>query len=99
MCNAKFKTMKEMDIQEKMTLLFEQYCNETGKEPDYANCMVIFEYDDEPMEETFKLDCGASEDEGDDGVFYYCNGLYALKGLTEKGPGTDFYIVDILRFF
>lgn len=97
--SRKIKTMKETDIQEKMTLLFEQYCNETGKEPEYANCMVIFEYDDEPMEKTFKLDCGASEDEGDDGVFYYCNGLYALKGLTEKGPGTDFYIVDILRFF
>ena len=82
----------------KMQEMYDTYLNETGQCPVYADCGVRYNDDGCTIETTIKLDCGVDEDE-DEEIFFYCNGLCDLKGLTEEGPGTDFTVIEIIRFY
>ena len=82
----------------KMQEMYDTYLNETGQYPEYADVTVRYKDDGCTIETTIKLDCGVDEDE-DDEIFYYCNGLNDLKGLIEEGPGNDFTVIGIIRFY
>jgi hypothetical protein len=84
-------------ILQQMDEMYNSFQTETGQEPQYADCVVRYNDDGNTIETTIKLDCGVEEDE-DDEIFFYCNGLEDLKGLTNEGPGTDFTVVEIIRF-
>lgn len=90
--------MKSQDsLIRQMDEKYQAYRCETGGYPQYADCVIRFNDDGNTIETTIKLDCGVDEDE-DDEIFFYCNGLNDLKGLTEEGPGTDFTVIEIIRF-
>lgn len=93
--------MNKMKNQDSLTRLMEEKFNvyncETGEYPQYADCVVRYNDDGGTIETTIKLDCGVDEDE-DDAIFFYCNGLNDLKGLTNEGPGTDFTVIEIISF-
>lgn len=86
--------MKEFDIKKKMQEMFDKFSSENGCTPEYAYCTIRFLDDNTETEETFKMDCGAGE--GDDDMFYFCNGLADLQSMTEEGSCNDFIITDIL---
>ena len=85
-------------ITQKMDEMYSTYLTETGQYPEYADVTVRYKDDGCTIETTIKLDCGVDEDE-DDEIFYYCNGLNDLKGLIEEGPGNDFTVIGIIRFY
>ena len=80
-----------MTIQEK----YDAFIQENGCEPTYAVASVVFKdltLDDPVDNLTFKLSC--SEDENDDEVFYYTNGMSDIIALTKKDGVEDFYILE-----
>ena len=92
------KTLESLkDVSQYMEEMYETYHTEHGTYPFYADCLVRYNDDGTTIETTIKLDC-AADDEEDDSIFFYCNGLGDLKGLTRQGPGTDFTVVKIFGF-
>ena len=83
-------------IAEKMEALYSEFIQKNDTLPNYAECEIQFKDDGSGGGVRIKLDCGM--DENDDDIFYYCNGLNDLKGLTKEGPGADFTIIDFFSF-
>ena len=75
---------------------YEDFVSRNGFEPLFAYCRVTFVDDGTDLEATIKLSC--DEDENDNFIFYYCNGLSDLLSLYDEGPGNDFYISGVATF-
>lgn len=75
---------------------YAEFIKEYGKEPTYAKCDVSFD-DGSMMYVTIKLSCDYNEDE-DDYVFFYCNGLNDFLSLYDEDSGQDFHISGIVSF-
>lgn len=60
---------------------------------------VMFDYGDtgDDQRTTIKLSLSINDDDNDN-VFYYCNGIESLKSLVEYGVG-EFIVIDCWSFF
>ena len=99
--NKYFKVVNsvaEDEVQQKMKKMFENFNNENGHYPVYADCVIQFLDDGSEVEESFKMSNDAEEGIDDD-VFYFCSGLNDLQSLTEKGSCNDFIITDITQVY
>ena len=81
------------DVCRKLDEMFESHRLSTGSEPLYVWCVIKFTDNGSTIEDVIKLSSDAAED--DDDVFYFCNGIESLKGLTRRGTGEDFVVIDI----
>ena len=66
------------------------------KEPDYAECQIVWKEDGKDERVRIKLSQNVDE-ATDDTIFFYCNGLEELKSLAEFG-GEDFIVTDFWNF-
>lgn len=55
-----------------------------GKEPEYVECQIVWKETGNEQRETIKLSLSINDDDNDD-VFYYCNGIESFKQLAEYG--------------
>ena len=72
-------------IAEKMEALYSEFIQKNDTFPNYAECEIQFKNDESSVGVRIKLDCVMDVNYKD--IFYYCNGLNDLKGLTEKVRG------------
>lgn len=66
----------------------------------YCRCEIVW-HDDfgaSPDVVTIKLNCGVEEDEDED-IFFYVNGINGLLGLTNWDNGEDFTINEIYEIY
>ncbi len=80
----------------KMQEAFNEYIKEYGKEPNVADCQIIWLDDGKSCEVNIQLSVD-SNPETDDKIFFYCNGLSDLESLTTPG-GEDFIVTDFYHF-
>lgn len=69
----------------------------TGKEPEYVECQIVWKKTGDEQRKTIKLSLDINDDDNDD-VFYYCNGIESFKQLTEYGVG-EFIVTFCWSFF
>lgn len=74
---------------------FREFTDENQCEPRYAFCRIMWLDNEESEDVKIQLSVG-SDDENDD-IFFYCNGLNDLKGLTERGS-EDFIVAECIGF-
>lgn len=76
----------------------EYFCTEeTGKEPEYVECQIVWKETGDDKRATIKLSLSINDDDNDD-VFYYCNGIESFKQLAEYGMG-EFIVTGCWNFF
>lgn len=79
--------------------LYADYRAEHDTEPLYAQCEIVWKKDDDyyasPKSATIKLSSDI-DDATDEKIFFYCNGIEALKSLAEFGT-EDFVITDCIN--
>ena len=83
-------------MKEKTKKNYEAFIAENGFEPKFAYCQVTFLDNGSSFDATIKLSC--DDDEDDNFIFYYCNGLSDLLSMYEKGSANDFYISGVAEF-
>lgn len=69
----------------------------TGKEPEYVECQIVWKETGDDKRATIKLSLSINDDDNDD-VFYYCNGIESFKQLAEYGMG-EFIVTFCWSFF
>lgn len=84
------------DIKNYIDSLHMDYVNKHGVEPMFAYCTITWEDTMEETDVTIKLSRDI-DDEIDDSVFFYCDGIEKLKALTE-GFGEDFKVTGVIAF-
>lgn len=80
-----------------LDLRFHEFVERTGKEPEYVECQIVWKETGNEQRETIKLSLSINDDDNDD-VFYYCNGIESFKQLTEYGMG-EFIVTFCWSFF
>lgn len=78
-----------------MEISYLKFCKVEKKEPDYAECQIVWKEDGKDERVRIKLSQNVDE-ATDDTIFFYCNGLEELKSLAEFG-GEDFSWPDLMR--
>lgn len=56
----------------------------TGKEPEYVECQIVWKETGDDKRVTIKLSLSINDDDNDN-VFYYCNGIESFQQLAEYG--------------
>ena len=84
------KTRQEIECK------FQEFVEKNKCEPKYAICSIVWKDTNEEEDVKIQLSADSNSDE-DDGIFFYCNGLGALKSLTEFGV-EDFIVIFCFRF-
>lgn len=84
-------------VKHEIDLRFHEFVEKTGKEPEYVECQIVWEKTGNEQRKTIKLSLGINDDDNDD-VFYYCNGIESFKQLTEYGVG-EFIVTFCWSFF
>ncbi len=73
----------------------------SASEPDYADCIVVFNDDGMQIDVRISMKSFVMDDKTDNDIeekiFFYCAGLSDLKSLTEYGM-EDFIITECYRF-
>jgi hypothetical protein len=69
----------------------------TGKEPEYVECQIVRKETGDEQRKTIKLSLSINDDDNDD-VFCYCNGIESFKQLAEYGVG-GFIVTFCWSFF
>ena len=77
--------------------LFRQFKNYVGCEPHYARCRIRFDTDGSEEDVVIKLT--SDEDEKDDEIFFYCDGLDDLVRLCYAENGEDFDLIELVEYF
>ena len=77
--------------------LYKSFKNNVGCEPLYANCRIRFDTDGNEEDVVIKLT--SDEDEKDDKIFFYCDGLDDLVRLYYGDNGEDFELIELVEFF
>lgn len=68
-----------------------------GKEPKYVECQIVRKETGNEQRKTIKLSLSINDDDNDD-VFCYCNGIESFKLLAEYGVG-EFIVTFCWSFF
>lgn len=69
--------------------MFFEFVKKNGKEPEYVECQIVWKDTGDDRRTTIKLSLSINDDDNDN-VFYYCNGIESLKSLVEYGVGDIF---------
>lgn len=77
--------------------MFFEFVKKNGKEPEYVECQIVWKDTGDDRGTTIKLSLSINDDDNDN-VFYYCNGIESLKSLVEYGVG-EFIVIDCWSFF
>lgn len=77
--------------------MFFKFVKKNGKEPEYVECQIVWKDTGDDQRTTIKLSLSINDDDNDN-VFYYCNGIESLKSLVEYGVG-EFIVIDCWSFF
>lgn len=85
------------EVKHEIDLRFHEFVEKTGKEPEYVECQIVWKKTGDEQRKTIKLSLGINDDDNDD-VFYYCNGIESFKQLTEYGMG-EFIVTFCWSFF
>ena len=84
------------DVKREIGHHYLKFYSEQGHEPHYADCIIRWRDTLETVEVRIAL-AMESDTEKDDEIFYYCNGLDALKSLADKSM-EDFTIAECIGF-
>lgn len=84
------------DIKKHIDSLHEAYVYKHGVEPMFAYCTITLKDTTEETDVTIRLSSDV-DDEADDSIFFYCNGIEHLKRLTEDN-GEDFIVTGVIGF-
>lgn len=76
---------------------FHEFIERTGKEPEYVECQIAWKETGDDERVTIKLSLSINDDDNDN-VFYYCNGIESFKQLAEYGMG-EFIVTFCWSFF
>lgn len=89
---------KDVDrVKKDIDSMFFEFVKKNGKEPEYAECQIVWKDTGDDQRTTIKLSLSINDDDNDN-VFYYCNGIESLKSLVEYGVG-EFIVIDCWSFF
>lgn len=77
--------------------MFFEFVKKNGEEPEYVECQIVWKDTGDDRGTTIKLSLSINDDDNDN-VFYYCNGIESLKLLVEYGVG-EFIVIDCWSFF
>lgn len=77
--------------------MFFEFVKKNGEEPEYVECQIVWKDTGDDQRTTIKLSLSINDDDNDN-VFYYCNGIESLKSLVEYGVG-EFIVIDCWSFF
>lgn len=58
--------------------MFFEFVKKNGKEPEYVECQIVWKDTGDDQRTTIKLSLSINDDDNDN-VFYYCNGIESLK--------------------
>lgn len=72
-----------------------EYIEEHGEDPNVAYVKIRWRNEQDEFEETIAIN---GVEELDEDIFYYCNSVNDLTGLTEEGPGEDFHVTGFYGF-
>ena len=84
-------------VKHEIDLRFHEFVEKTGKEPEYVECQIVRKKTGNEQRKTIKLSLSINDDDNDD-VFYYCNGIESFKQLAEYGMG-EFIVTGCWNFF
>lgn len=62
--------------------MFFKFVKKNGKEPEYVECQIVWKDTGDDQRTTIKLSLSINDDDNDN-VFYYCNGIESLKSDIE----------------
>lgn len=85
------------EVKHEIDLRFHEFVEKTGKEPEYVECQIVWKKTGDDKRATIKLSLSINDDDNDD-VFYYCNGIESFKQLAEYGMG-EFIVTFCWSFF
>lgn len=85
------------EVKHEIDLRFHEFLERTGKEPEYVECQIVWKETGDEQRKTIKLSLSINDDDNDD-VFYYCNGIASFKQLAEYGMG-EFIVTGCWNFF
>lgn len=74
------------EVKHEIDLRFHEFVERTGKEPEYVECQIVRKETGDEQRKTMKLSLNINDDDNDD-VFCYCNGIESFKQLAEYGMG------------
>lgn len=77
--------------------MFFEFVKKNGEEPEYVECQIVWKDTGDDRRTTIKLSLSINDDDNDN-VFYYCNGIESLRSLVEYGVG-EFIVIDCWSFF
>lgn len=77
--------------------MFFKFVKKNGKEPEYVECQIVWKDTGDDQRKTIKLSLSINDDDNDN-VFYYCNGIESFKSLSEYSAGV-FIVTDCWNFF
>lgn len=85
------------EVKHEIDLRFHEFVERTGKEPEYVECQIVRKETGDEQRKTMKLSLNINDDDNDD-VFCYCNGIESFKQLAEYGMG-EFIVTFCWSFF
>lgn len=89
--------LKECSREEAFNIIQKWAKEFTGKEPEYVECQIVRKETGDEQRKTMKLSLNINDDDNDD-VFCYCNGIESFKQLAEYGMG-EFIVTFCWSFF
>lgn len=84
-------------VKHEIDLRFHEFVERTGKEPEYVECQIVRKETGDEQRKTIKLSLSINDDDNND-VFCYCNGIESFKQLAEYGMG-GFIVTFCWSFF
>lgn len=100
-CGAYVILISPDDLKQRIDCLHKEFMEHSASEPDYADCIVVFNDDGMQIDVRISMKSFVMDDKTDNDIeekiFFYCAGLSDLKSLTEYGM-EDFIITECYRF-
>lgn len=84
-------------VKYEIDLRFLEFVERTGKEPEYVECQIVWKETGDDKRVTIKLSLSINDDDNDN-VFYYCNGIESFQQLAEYGM-REFIVTYCWSFF
>lgn len=85
------------EVKHEIDLRFHEFVERTGKEPEYVECQIVRKETGDEQRKTMKLSLNINDDDNDD-VFCYCNGLYIIYKDGHAEPFTGHNSKDCVRY-
>lgn len=85
------------EVKHEIDLRFHEFVEKTGKEPEYVECQIVRKKTGNEQRKTIKPSLSINDDDNDD-VFCYCNGIESFKQLVEYRMG-EFIVTGCWNFF